>query len=273
MNDSDGSDTPRLWRSRLLDSLPWLVHGVTERVGGASTAPFASLNLGLHVGDDAERVRENRERVAIAAGLPLSHMVCAAQVHGSEAALVSAEDAGRGASVFSDAIPGADALVADEAGLLLALFFADCLPILLADRENRVVAVAHAGWRGLVGGVIENTLQTMTGRFGSRPESVVAAIGPGIGPCCFEVGGEVAERFPAAVMESGAEDKAHVNLAEAARLRLVQVGVSPASIESAGICTACHTERFFSHRAEHGRTGRMGAFIAIRRSESGFAGR
>jgi YfiH family protein len=264
MNDSERPDTPRLWRSRLLHDLPWLVHGVTERGGGASAAPFDSLNLGLHVGDDAERVQENRARVATAAGQTLDRMVCAAQVHGSQAALVTHHDAGRGALVFADAVPGADALVTGEPDLLLMLFFADCLPILLADTENRVVAVAHAGWRGLVGGVIENTLQTMTEQFGTRPQSVVAVVGPGIGPCCFEVGAEVAERFPMAVVESRPEEKAHVNLPEAARLRLVQARVPSGSIESAGICTACHTDRFFSHRAELGRTGRMGAFIAIR---------
>ncbi len=247
-----------------MDSQPWLVHGVTERVGGTSIAPFESLDLGLHVGDDAERVRENRTRVATAAGLPLERMVCASQVHGSKAALVTSHDAGRGATVFADAIPGADALVTAEPDLLLTLFFADCLPILLADPEQRVVAVAHAGWRGLVDGIIENTLQTMTGRFGSRPESIVAAIGPGIGPCCFEVGAEVAERFPDAVVGNRAEGKALVDLPGAARLRLVQAGVQSDSIESANICTACHTGRFFSHRAEQGKTGRIGAFIAIR---------
>jgi YfiH family protein len=264
MNDTTPSEAPRFWKSRLLDDFPWLIHGITERSGGTSAAPFASLNLGLHVGDTAERVRENRTRVAAAAGLNPNRMVCGEQVHGSKVAVVTAGDAGRGATVFADAIPDVDALVTDENALLLTLFFADCLPVLLADVERRVVGVAHAGWRGLVGGVIENTLQTMAERYGSRSDAVFAVKGPGIGPCCFEVGPEVAEHFPASILQAGAGGKPHVDLPNAARLRLLQAGVPSGQIETAEICTACHIKRFFSHRAEHGKTGRMGAFMAIR---------
>jgi YfiH family protein len=252
------------WTSKKLNSLSWLTHGVTERHGGTSAVPFNSLNLGLHVGDAVEQVKQNRERVAAAAGQTLGRMVCAEQVHGSRVAVVTSSDAGRGAAVFTDAIPGVDALVTDENDLLLTLFFADCLPILLADDTHHIVAVAHAGWRGLVGGLIENTLQTMVERFGSCPEAIVAAVGPGIGPCCFEVGSEVAEHFPPSVLRARAEGNPHVDLPEAARLRLLHAGVPADRIESAGICTACHTERFFSHRRESGKTGRMGAFIAKR---------
>ncbi|MES2460608.1 MAG: peptidoglycan editing factor PgeF [Armatimonadota bacterium] len=264
MNDTDAENVPRFWQSSGLSRLPWLTHGVTERGGGTSAAPFASLNLGLHVGDAAERVRENRGRVATAAGLTLSRMVCGEQVHGSEAAVVTAGDAGRGAAVFSEAIPGVDALVTDAPDLLLTLFFADCLPILLADTEHRVVAVAHAGWRGMVGGVIENTLTTMQRQFGTRAEAIVAAVGPGIRSCCFEVGPEVAEQFPLSMVHQSPGGKPHVDLHGAARLRLLDRGIHSYQIESAELCTACHTERFFSHRRENGRTGRMGAFIALR---------
>ncbi len=264
MSNIKTEERPHIWAGEKLKSFLWLTHGMTERTGGSSSAPFASLNLGLHVGDVEERVRENRERAAAASGMNLHHMVCAEQVHGSRVAVVTANDAGRGATVFSDAIAGVDALVTDEKELLLTLFFADCLPILFADDEHRAVAIAHAGWRGLAGGVIENTLKAMAAQFGSRPESVTAVIGPGIGPCCFEVGPEVAENFPPSVLRQETQSKPHVDLPGDARLRLLAAGVTPEQIESADICTACHTERFFSHRRERGRTGRMGAFIAKR---------
>jgi YfiH family protein len=189
-------------------------------------------------------------------------MVCAEQVHGNRAALVTARDAGRGTTDFTDSIEGVDALVTGEAELMLTLFFADCLPVLLADKENRSIAVAHAGWRGLVGGVLENTLKTMTDQFGSRPESIVAVIGPGIGPCCFEVGPEVAAHFPSSVRHNGTTPEPHVDLPGAAWHRLRQAGIPESQIDSAGICTACATERFFSYRRERGKTGRMAAFIA-----------
>jgi YfiH family protein len=264
MSDEVTTQTPRFWKSRLLADLPWLIHGVTERQGGISEAPFTSLNLGLHVGDAAERVCQNRARVATSAGLSPEKMVCAEQVHDNKAALVTATDAGRGAVRFGDAISGVDALVTNESALLLTLFFADCLPILLADDAHQVVAVAHAGWRGLVGGVIENTLGLMTKQFGSRPESILAAIGPGIGRCCFEVGSEVAAHFPSSVQQEAASGKPHVDLPKAAQLRLEALGIPSNQIDGASICTACHTGRFFSHRREQGKTGRMGAFITKR---------
>ncbi|MBC8104131.1 MAG: peptidoglycan editing factor PgeF [Cytophagales bacterium] len=254
-----------LWESSQLATLHWLTHGVTGRTGGVSPAPFDSLNLGLHVGDVPECVLENRTRLAASAGRSSpDQMVCAQQVHGSHAAVVGPGQAGLGARSLQTALADADALITAAPGLLLTLFFADCLPIFLVDPEHRVVSIAHAGWRGLVGGVIENTLQTMTDRFGTRPESLHAAIGPGIGACCFEVGGEVAARFPASVVTRGLQGSPTVHLAAAARLRLATAGVADHRIDSADICTACSTDRFFSHRAENGKTGRMGGFIALR---------
>ena len=263
MADRKPDEAPRFWKSKPLSALPWLIHGVTERTGGASLPPFASLNLGLHVGDAAEMVCRNREQVTTAVGLSLAQMVCAEQVHRSQVAVITESDAGRGARDLESAIAGVDALVTRESDLLLALFFADCLPVLLADTENRVVAVAHAGWRGLIGGVLENTIERMAQQFGTRPESVIATIGPGIGPCCFEVNEEVAAHFPSSVRSYSTNEKPHVDLPGAARLRLMEAGIPADRIDSANLCTACHTERFFSHRREQGKTGRLGAFVAI----------
>lgn len=261
-----GAEPVRFWTSPAFSALPGLAaHGVTGRAGGVSAPPFDTLNLGLHVGDDNAAVRENRARAARAAGVSLDRMVCAEQVHGGRVHVVTAGDAGRGAGSLADAIAGADALVTDAPGLLLTLFFADCVPILLADPERRAVGAAHAGWRGLAAGVIGNTVAAMAGAFNSRPRNLLAAIGPGIGPCCYEVGEEVARHFDAAHRRpAGLAGRPRLDLPGAAAGVLVAAGLDPARIERCGACTSCETERFFSHRAAGGRTGRMAAVIALR---------
>jgi polyphenol oxidase len=245
------------WRSPLLDALPWLSHGVTHRTGGVSDAPYDSLNLGLHVSDDPCRVMENRRRVAAALGFSAERLVTAEQVHGGNAAVVTEADAG-------STIPGVDGLVTGTPGLLLALFFADCVPVLFADPERRVIGVAHAGWRGLVGGILEATVSAMRESFSSQPESLVAAIGPCIGPCCFEVGEEVAAHFPTETARIPDWPRPHVDLGEAAANRLKAVGIARERITEMDKCTSCHPERYFSHRRDRGRTGRMAAVIGIR---------
>jgi YfiH family protein len=158
-------------------------------------------------------------------------------------------------------------LVTDTPGLLLALFFADCLPVLLADTERRAVGLAHAGWRGLVAGIVENTVAAMRDSFGTDPATLIAAVGPGIGPCCFEVGEEVAAHFPGATLRSPKKARPSVDLAAAAASRLEAAGVPAGQITLAGECTACgDPARWFSHRRDRGHTGRMGALIGIRKS-------
>ena len=257
------------WRAPLFSRLPWLVHGVSKRGGGVSDGPFSSLNLGLHVGDAAENVVENRQRAASALGLDARQLVCAEQVHESRVAVVTSGDAGRGARSFTDAVPGADALVTRAAGVPLALFFADCAPVFVVDPVSRTVAVAHAGWRGLVGGVLENTLAVLVNEFGARPDDLLAAVGPCIRACCFEVGLEVAARFdPADVRRHGENGKPHVDLPGAAVRRLRAAGVRQGNVDVAHDCTACRPDRWFSHRrSDGGKTGRMGAFIALREEE------
>lgn len=252
-----------LWQCESLARLSWLRHGVTRRGGGISTGPYSSLNLGLHVGDEPDAVLENRRRAAESLGLPLSAMVCAAQVHGGVAEAVDASDAGRGAIEHADSIPDADALVTATPGLLLALFYADCVPVLLADPERRVIAVAHAGWRGLAANVIGNTVTVMRERFGAEPSALLAAVGPCIGPCCYEVGTEVAEAFPEETHTIPGQPRPHVDLAQAAARHLRAAGVPAGSITVSGECTACLPGHYFSHRGDNGKTGRIAALMAI----------
>jgi len=256
-------------RYPLLDTVSGLVHAVTTRFGGTSQAPFASLNLGLHVGDDPQRVLANRALVLKALGFGPGQLVLAAQVHGSQVAQVGAADAGRGSSDGATALPGADALITATPGLLLGVLVADCAPILLADPVSGAIGVAHAGWRGTAGDVAGNTVRAMVAAFGTRPDDLRALIGPSIGPADFEVGPEVAAAFRAAlvgpdaagIVRPGQGDRATVDLPEANRLLLLRAGLDPRRIQVDKASTAAQVDRFFSHRAEAGRTGRFGGFI------------
>lgn len=263
MSNPVGRSEIEFWREASLSSVPGIVHGFSARTGGVSAAPWAGLNLGLHVGDDPEAVLANRRAVSAALGFAPERLVCAEQVHGGEVCIVGDADAGRGAGDFDSAIPGVDALVTATPGLLLALFFADCVPVFLADVNGGVVAVAHGGWKGLVSGVVENTVAALHERFAVAPSRLRAAIGPCIGPAAFEVGPEVAARFPGETLWLPAAERPHVDLARAVRSRLIAAGVSADSIGVAGECTAALPDRYFSHRRDAGRTGRMGAFIGI----------
>ena len=171
------------------------VHGLSCRRGGVSEAPWASLDLGLHVGDDPAAVIANRRRYLAALGLDASQLVTPEQVHGEAIARVGSREAGRGALSYADSIAQTDALITDEPGLPLLLCFADCTPILFLDPVHRAVGIAHGGWKGTVRRIAAKTVLRMQQEFGTRPEELLTAIGPSIGPCCYEIGPEVEQQF------------------------------------------------------------------------------
>lgn len=245
-------------------AIPGVAHGVTRRRGGVSGPPFDSLNLGLHVGDDADAVRENRRRAADALGFAPERIICAEQIHGNAVALVTEADVGRGAFSLSDVLPGADALATNALDLLLTLFFADCLPVFFVSLDRRAIALAHAGWRGLASGVLENTVAALSENFGATPQTLYAAIGPGIGPDAFTVGPEVAARFSESSRRNPETGQWTINLAAEAVRRLTAAGIPAAQLETADECTVAHPALSFSHRRDKTRTGRMGAFLALR---------
>jgi hypothetical protein len=198
--------------------------------------------------------------------LGLEDLVCAEQVHGAGVARVSPADRGRGARVFAEALPGADALIAQAADLppLLGLYFADCLSILIADTRHQAVGLAHAGWRGTGEQIGAATLKAMGDAFGTAPEDCLVALGPHIRQCCYQVGAELAERFggiPGAVASRGGSP--YLSL-EAVNLNtLLGAGVPRDRITLGSPCTCCSEELFFSYRRD-GLTGRMGAFLSAR---------
>lgn len=262
-----GDGELRWWEAEDLASLPWLRHGFTGRHGGFSTGCFRSLNLGLHVGDDPVSVSANRREVAGVLGLPLHQMVCAEQVHGARVAVVGPEDAGRGALSFAGAVPGVDALACrcnreNSAGApWLALFYADCLSVFVADPRHRALGLAHAGWKGSAAGVAAELLRTMGRAFGTDPADCRVALGPHIRNCCYTVGPEVAGEFAAmegAVLRHG--DRLRLSLEAVNRTQLLREGVPADRIEDGAPCTCCRADAFFSYRRD-GQTGRMAAIL------------
>jgi YfiH family protein len=240
----------------------------TFRTGGASGAPYASLNLGGHVGDAAAAVAENRRRLAAEAGLP-GEPVWLSQVHGiSVADLDAPADGLRDAGAVGAAPPAADAAFSRQPGSVCAILTADCLPLLLTADTWGLVAAAHAGWRGLAGGVIEATVRALA----VPPARLMAWLGPAIGPGHFEVGAEVREALLSS--DPGAESAFAPNtrgrymadLSALARRRLAALGV--ARIYGGGECTFAAAERYFSHRRD-GITGRQATLIWLESTPHG----
>jgi polyphenol oxidase len=273
---------------------PWLWSGFSSRKGGVSRAYCAEdapgeLNLGFTAADDRKLVLQNRQLLVEAvSGDAATPLVTLRQFHSNLVVRAAASDAGR------EQPRRGDGWMTDEPGVLLAIQTADCIPVLVADRRRRVVAAFHAGWRGTVKRIVESGIGRMRLAFGSRPEDLVAAIGPGIGACCYAVGEEVLsefesqftygrelfrevydadpvrQKYPMLFLNQRAPGhgsigpQLHVDLIEANRRQLLAAGLTERSIRVAGGCTQCHADLFFSHRASRGHAGRMMAVIGIR---------
>jgi len=294
--------------SARLAKLPWLVHAFSTRRGGASGFPSPGLNLGFP--DRRERVEQNRRHFLRQIGAQDFSLASVRQVHSSHAFVVAAGGTGQpeyrlcgvpSAERAATGPPAGDALMTAEAGLLLTVRIADCLPVLLVDPKQRAVAAVHAGWRGALERVIEKAVGDMRLAFGSDPQQLLAVLGPSIHACCYEVGEEVVEAFdgrfapPAPFFRTlphrpeAATDRhailflsahppghapeqvpaAHLDLVAVALDQLASAGVKLSNALIADYCTACRTDLFFSHRKEGERTGRQMAVIGIRPGKGG----
>jgi YfiH family protein len=267
----------------------WLAHGFSTRLGGKSSLQGGrALNLGFTEWDSRPAVEANRKAFVSALGASAMKLVGLRQIH---------SDVIHRVDKMPPETPRGDALITKTAGLLLTIQTADCVPVLLADVRGRAIAAIHAGWRGTLARIVAKTLGRMRMEFGTQPADVLAAIGPAIGQCSFEVGPEVAQafatQFPDAqewfegkfeqIANAGDEPnplkwlsmtppghdppppRVQLDLIAANRWQLTGSGVPVENIVSAGLCTACHTDLFFSYRREQGRTGRMMSAIGIRR--------
>jgi len=274
-----------------LEELPWLVHGFSTRPGGVSTCYGGkALNLGFTQHDQRQNVERNRNLFleAVGANHEDGRAWCLIQLKQVHSSLVHR------VSVMSREPLAGDGLITDTVGLLLVVKTADCVPVLVADVKRRAAGAFHAGWRGTVARVVEKGIGEMQRQFGSRPRDLRAVIGPSIRRCCYQVGAEVraefesqfayAEelfdevfdanaihvRYPLLFLNQRAPghgdlgSEIHLDLVKANRRQLLDAGIREEDISVIDGCTACDTGRFFSHRAEFGRTGRMMAVIGIR---------
>lgn len=247
----------RLHRSSVLPSEGFL-HGFPERTGGVSVGPRSSLNLGKRWGDDEANVAENRRRLAAHAGYDPAQLVATRHVHGTNVWRF-------GEPLAADA--EFDGLVCDRVGPVLGAFAADCIPLLFAEPSARVCGAAHAGWRGTVNGVGPNVVARMV-ELGARADRIRVALGPSIGPCCFEVGPEVVAEFTAAFgdvpgMVVDGPAKQHIDLRVATRFVLERAGVQAAHIDDRPPCTKCEGDRFFSYRRDGREGGVHMGFIGL----------
>ncbi|HWQ04750.1 MAG TPA: peptidoglycan editing factor PgeF [Longilinea sp.] len=243
-----------------------VIQGIYSRNGGVSPSPWASLNLGGLNGDIRVNVIENRRRIFQNIGRSVESIYDVWQVHSAD---IICTDQPR---PLDAPHKKADGIVTNRSEITLFMRFADCVPILFYEPEKRVVGIAHAGWQGTVKNIAAQTVKKMCDVYGCKAANIYAGIGPSIGPDHYEVGMDVAERVKATLAEKASDvlrpyqNKFRLDLWKTNQLLLQQVGVK--HIEVAGICTACHLEDWYSHRGEHGNTGRFGALIALRDLEN-----
>jgi len=248
----------------LADSSGVLV-AFTERTGGLSSPPYASLNLAGHVSDEASAVDANRAVLFAALNIPelRGALVTAEQVHGERIVEVQEGDAGRGARASGGRgpIPEADALWTSAADVPLMLLFADCVPVVLVHRASRTIAIVHAGWRGALSGIVGKTARVLAEACGTAND-LYAYVGPHIGACCYEVAPDLLARFSQR-FATGAAASGHLDLGAVVSLDLARAGVGEERQSAVGVCTAHNTDRLYSYRSE-GDTGRHAALAVVR---------
>jgi YfiH family protein len=252
-----------LYRVRAFDAYPDLTHAIFTRRGGISQAPYHSLNLGSTIGDDADAVRKNFQLVCRAVNIVPQQTVSSYLVHGTDILTINKHNR-------QQYMGQADGLITGDLDIYLFMRFADCTPLIFYDPIQKVIGLTHAGWRGTLQNAAGATVAAMVNRLGCQAKNIIAVIGPAIGPCCYEVGPEVIAAAGRRLTDSaalftnpnGKPDHAHFDMWAANRQQLVASGIE--QVIQSDICTACHTDKFFSHRAEKGRTGRFGVIMGLR---------
>lgn len=254
----------------LLEECGIVNHCFTTRQGGVSKGEFGSLNLSFHRGDEKACVEENFRRVAEILGTAPGQIVCSMQTHTTNVLLAGAKDCGNGVTrplPYQDV----DGLITDEPGVVLATFYADCVPLYFVDPVHRAIGLSHSGWRGTVKRMGAVTIHAMEKAFGSRPRDLLCGIGPSICQSCYEVSEDVAgqfiKQFPGGTAEliyASGHGKYQLNLWEANRRVLLEAGVEEAHLQVTDLCTCCNPGRLFSHRYTNGRRGNLGAFLVLK---------
>ena len=253
-----------------LSALGFVNHAFSTRIGGVSTGEYKSMNLNFKRGDNPDNVTENYKIFCKAAGFDYDTLVSSNQDHNINVRCVTKADCGIGIYREHD-MSSVDALVTNEPGVTLVTHYADCTPLLFADPEKKVIALAHAGWRGTIEKISEATVDVMTEKYGCDPSDIVAVVGPAIGSCCYEVDTPVFERFgsltelkPAYFTKSLGHGKYIVDLKETNRRMLLEAGLLSINITISDVCTKCNSGLLFSHRASGGKRGGLVAMMCIK---------
>jgi YfiH family protein len=245
-------------------ALDLVTHAFCTRLGGVSEGPFSSLNTGFLVGDREEDVRRNLTLIADSFSIPANRLVLMRQVHGDRILILDEDGPPPGC------IPACDGLITDRPGVALGIKTADCVPLLFVDPVRRVIGVAHAGWRGTTLRIASRMVDLFEGRFASRVENILIAVGPTIGVCCYQVDAPVYATFSSRpgtdifLHPCPEEGRWMLDLASANHNELMERGVPAKNILSTGYCTACRRDIFFSHRASLGCTGRQINLLMLR---------
>ena len=256
------------------EQFPDIVHCFSTRLGGVSQGIFSSMNLSFTRGDEENAVKDNYRRLSAAVGFSLEDIVTSDQTHTTNVQLVGAEDRGKGVTrprTYKDV----DGMITNVPGLVLATFYADCVPLYFIDPVHRAIGLSHSGWRGTVAKIGAVTVRRMQEEFGSKPSEIYAAVGPSICQDCYEVSEDVIEQFKENFAEEqwdslfyGKPDgKYQLDLWEANHQIMLEAGIREEHISLPNLCTCCNPEFLFSHRASHGKRGNLGAFLGIKKTK------
>lgn len=258
----------------LLEPFSWITHGFSTRLGGVSQGEIGSMNLSFGREPGRENVEENHRRMAAAIGYAPENMVFSRQTHTTNIMNVTEKDRGLGFTRDRD-YNDIDGLITNVPGVVLVTFYADCVPLLLVDPVHRAIGSAHSGWRGTVNNMGKAVVEAMTKAFGTKPEDVVAAIGPSICQDCYEVSGDVIGAFQKAydpglwpsLFYEKENGKYQLNLQQACFENFLSSGLLPEHISLPDLCTCCNPQLLYSHRASGGKRGNLAAFLTIREED------
>lgn len=250
------------FQSRIFNEIQNIKHCFTSRCGGVSHGLVKGLNLGFRVGDDELSVNENYRLIAKDFGFSYERITAGRQTHSANIRIITEADAGKGVTKESEFMD-IDGMITNVRNLPLVVYYADCVPLLFADERANVIAAVHSGWRGTVMKISSEAIKVMCKEFGAEPQNIKVAIGPSIGPCCFETGEEVACEFEQKYVTEKNNGKFMVDLWQANKDILLECGIQNENIDISELCTICHSDVLYSYRAHKEATGRMGAFISL----------
>ena len=254
---------------RALADIKWLKNGFSTRLGGVSEGVLSTMNLGFGRNDLPGNVVKNHEIIANAIGFNPENIVASKQTHTTNVKIVSKKDCGKGIYRERD-YDDVDGMITNEKGIVLATYFADCVPLYMVDTKNKAIGLSHSGWRGTVGKIGKVTLDLMKETYGTNPKDVIACIGPSICRDCYEVSEDVATEFETAfkgrekdILINKGNGKYQLDLWECNYIIFKECGVYEENIHMPDICTCHNMEMMFSHRATQGRRGNLAAFLSI----------